>query len=324
MKILKSLLRVSFGIFLMFFTVYCFIARPLPVTKEESAYSKEISVDNLEKHVYALSETYAPRDANHPLNLKKSGMYIKKELEKHSKDVSLQFFNHGVKSYFNIVGKFGNLESKDIIIVGAHYDGFSKFPGADDNASGVSGVLELAKLLKNKSFNKQIHLVAYSLEEPPFFATKYMGSYIHAQSVKDLNIELMISLEMIGYYSEEENSQDYPMPALKFVYPDKGNFIAIIDQFQNNNAVNLKRIINKYTDLPAYSINAPKQTPGITQSDHRNYWSEDIPALMVTNTAYYRNKNYHTKDDTYDKLDYNKMKSVVLGVFLYLKELDNK
>ncbi len=167
----------------------------------------------------------------------------------------------------------------------------------------------------------QVILVAYTLEEPPHFASKHMGSYVHASSVQDKKVKLMISLEMIGYFNNEANSQRFPISALSLLYPTQGNYIVVVDQFKNNDAVGLKSAINKYTDLPAYSINAPKSLVGIDYSDHRSYWKFDFPAVMVTDTSFYRNNAYHTPQDTHDRLNYQSMAKVVYGVFKHLEDI---
>ena len=163
--------------------------------------------------------------------------------------------------------------------------------------------------------------MAYTLEEPPYFRTEKMGSAVHAQSLitSNINVKLMISLEMIGYYSNAEGSQEFPNPIMRLLYPNKGNYIAIIDQMFANNAGAIKKAINNHSNVRAYSINAPKSIPGIDFSDHMNYWNRNYPAVMVTDTAFYRNKNYHTPEDTFKKLNYEKMAQVVYGVFKFLE-----
>ena len=149
-----------------------------------------------------------------------------------------------------------------------------------------------------------------------------MGSAVHAKSLYDreIRIKLMISLEMIGYFSDEEGSQDFPIKLMGLLYPNKGNYIAVVDQMFANNAGKLKTSINTYTSVPAYSINAPRSIPGVDFSDHMYYWNYGYPAVMITDTAFYRNKNYHTPNDTYEKLNYEKMSEVVYGVFKFLEK----
>jgi len=131
----------------------------------------------------------------------------------------------------------------------------------------------------------------------------------------------MISIEMIGYFSNEKNSQEFPLDFLSFLYPDKGNYIAVVGKMLTREASQLKATINKYTDIEALSINAPTSIPGVAFSDHLNYWALDYPAVMVTDTAFYRNFNYHTSGDTFDTLDYENMSEIVFGIFVHILEL---
>lgn len=229
--------------------------------------------------------------------------------------------------YRNIVIHFKQLSEWDIAlpqyIIWAHYDAFGGLPGADDNASGVAWILEIARILQENSntMKKKINidLILYSTEEPPFFATENMGSYVHAESENGNNIKLVIILEMIGYFSDEENSQQYPVWLLSYIYPTKGNYIGIISNFDNSFVTRkLKRVMNTYLSskqlVPVFSMNAPPFLVGVDFSDHRNYWKFGIPSVMITDTAFYRNANYHTPDDTYEKLDYEKMSEVIDAV----------
>lgn len=153
-----------------------------------------------------------------------------------------------------------------------------------------------------------------------------MGSAVFAKSLADkhANVELMICLEMIGYFTDEPNSQDYPVSILKWLYPTTGNFIAIVDQLYSSQARRLKNSMNQSITTPVYSINAPAFIPGADFSDHRNFWHQGFPAVMVTDTAFYRNTAYHTMADTIDRLDFDKMAQVTYGVYRYLLELTNK
>jgi Zn-dependent M28 family amino/carboxypeptidase len=219
-------------------------------------------------------------------------------------------------------------------VIGAHYDshgdaiGGSKHPrghtpethtpGADDNASGVAGLLELARLLGRSAQSRTIELVAYTLEEPPHFRTEHMGSAWHARSLRAANrdVELMLSLEMIGYFSDEPGSQGYPFPAMSHLYSDRGNFIAIVGKMSDFGATRrVKALMAGATSLPVHSINAPPLLQGVDFSDHLSYWLEGFPALMVTDTSFMRNHHYHQASDTYEKLDYRRMAMVVQGVY---------
>lgn len=312
-----------YGVFiiLIIIIVLCFwITQPLIfINKIESGSNTD--AEKLQKHVEKISNEFYPRSHANLNNLNKTADYIKSEFEKSGGKVSEQKYRLEGSEFRNIIVKFGE-ESGDRLIVGAHYDSCGDTVGADDNASGVAGLIELAHQLGKDKITKQIELVAYTLEEPPYFATTGMGSYVHAKSLRDNNVKvsLMISLEMIGYFSDEENSQDFPVSILKLFYPTKGNFISIVGNFMNGLSVRkVKSAMQCSGNLPVYSTNVPKFIPGVDFSDHRNYWIFGYDAIMVTDTAFYRNKNYHTTADTPEKLDYNKMAKVVDGVYKFIK-----
>lgn len=319
LKLFKILANIFFALALLLCLIWILVARPtLPQAVDPAA----VKVDDklLYQHVKTLSVDYAPRDFSHLQNLNASAAYIKNQFVQMGLTVTEQKFTVDGEEYKNIITSFGPKTGSKIVI-GAHYDAAGLKPAADDNASGIAGLIELARLLKTETFNKNISLVAYTLEEPPYFATESMGSFIHAKSEKESGnkIDLMISLEMIGYFSEEKNSQKFPIKLLNLFYPNKGNFIAIVDQLFSGAARDIKKGMSQYISLPVYSINAPASIPGIDYSDHRNYWAHGYNAVMITDTSFYRNFAYHTDKDTLDRLDYKKMAEVVIGVFSYIK-----
>ena len=322
-KVLARLIKVLIlMLFLILLAAYVVVR---PSFFSDASETQNITVDAgiLQRHVKHLSEVLSPRSYKNIENLNATAKYIQTELLKYSDRV--QFQNYPVKeqTYSNVVAKFGP-DTDALIVVGAHYDVMGEHAGADDNASGVAGLLEMARLLSNIELNQSVELVAYTLEEPPYFASNKMGSYIHAESVKDRDVQLMISLEMIGYFSGQPSSQYFPIKAMEWFYPTTGNFISVVDQVFSNAAQKLKDDINKHTDLPAYSTNAPTAIEGIDFSDHRNYWHFGFPAVMVTDTSFYRNLNYHTPEDTFEKLDYQAMAKVVYGVFKHVEALATK
>lgn len=303
--------------------VLCFwITQPLIFTPKIESVS-QIDAEKLRIHVEKISNEFYPRSHVNLHNLNKTADYIREEFEKSGGKVSEQKYRLEGKEFRNIIVNFGE-ESEERFVIGAHYDSCGDTIGADDNASGVAGLIELAYQLGKEKPSRQIELVAYTLEEPPFFATTGMGSHVHAKSLKDNNVKvsLMISLEMIGYFSDEENSQEFPVSFLKLFYPTKGNFISIVGNFTNGLSVRkVKSAMQSAGDFPVYSANVPKIIPGVDFSDHRNYWIFGYDAIMITNTAFYRNKNYHTTADTPEKLDYLRMAKVVDGVYKFLKTL---
>ena len=315
---------IGFFLFIFLFVVFVWFAIARPFTFSSTGEPHDIDTVVLKENVRRISQDFFPRNSDNPQLLNQLSAYIHKQFSVYSSRVSYQEFDVSGQTYRNVIAKFGP-ENTPVIVVGAHYDSFAELPGADDNASGVVGLLELGRLVSRLDLNYQLQLVAYTLEEPPFFSTQYMGSYVHASQLKDANtnVKLMISLEMIGYFSNVKGSQHYPVSALKAFYPTEGDFIAVIDQLNSNDALPLKSVFNSSTNIEAYSLNVPASIEGVDFSDHRNYWAFDYPAVMVTDTSFYRNQSYHTQYDTYDTLNYDKMAEVISGVFLYIKALND-
>ena len=162
-----------------------------------------------------------------------------------------------------------------------------------------------------------VELVAFTLEEPPYFRTDSMGSFWHARELRRTNreVRLMLSLEMIGFYSDAPKSQAYPVAALKLLYPDRGDFIAIVAPLGDfSDTRRVKGLFRGASDLPAVSINAPPALQGVDFSDHASYWHFGMPAMMITDTSFFRNRNYHEAGDTPETLDYARMAKVVRAV----------
>ena len=270
----------------------------------------------LRKHVHRLAVDFAPRVHTNLTQLNKASAYIESELRATSAKVTVQRYTVTGRNFQNLIAQFGP-DTNDVIVVGAHYDVAGEQPGADDNASGVAGLIELAKALSNAKLKQRVELVAYTLEEPPYFRTANMGSAIHAKSLKanGKRVSLMLSLECIGYFSDEPNSQQLLTPLMKAVYPTTGNFIALVGNYAEGDlSRRVKRSMQQATSLPVYSINAPSILQGIDFSDHLSYWNEGFVGMMVTDTAFFRNEAYHTEDDTPDRLDYKRMAEVVVAV----------
>lgn len=321
-RIKMLLLAVASVFFVSSLIVWFWVTQPTFTSKSDNAKDL-VDPAKLNLHVKMLSETFFPRNEEHPENLDKVAAYIKQEFEKAKATTLEQPFKVAGKSYKNIIGYFGP-DTKERIVIGAHYDSAEALPAADDNASGVAGLIELAYLLGKTDLPLKVELVAYTLEEPPYFATNCMGSAIHANSLKQqtIDVRLMVSIEMIGYFSDNPNSQDFPISLLNLFYPNKGNFISIVGNLGNGlTARRVKKIMQKATTLPVISINAPRSVPGIDFSDHLNYWNVGYNALMISDTAFYRNKNYHTASDTPEKLDYKRMAMVVEDLYQVVVEL---
>ncbi len=271
----------------------------------------------LKKHVHSISNSKLFRSESNLIELNRVANYIFDEMKLYSDSVSWQKYTVAQNEYKNIICSFGT-ENTERIIIGAHYDVCENQAGADDNASGIAGLLELCRLLKNQKLKYRIDLVAYTLEEPPFFRTTKMGSYVHAKYLFDNKIPVkgMICLEMIGYFDERKRTQDYPLGILKLIYGNRGNYITVVQKFYNGKfGRKTKRLMKRANDIRTKSFKGPKSLPGIDFSDHLNYWKFGYRAVMITNTAFYRNKNYHEKTDLPETLNYKKMAFVVDEVF---------
>ena len=314
-RFLRSALRVLIALVVIITAFGIWVTQPVWVRRGPSVPAAEPA--RLRTHVRMLTETFFPRSSDDPANLARCADYIGAQFAAAGAQVSTQHFIAGVQAFDNVIARFGPATGA-CVVAGAHYDSFSRLPAADDNASGVAGVLELARLLgRGPPPSTAIELVAYCTEEPPYFATPGMGSYQHAKMLKHAGVEVkaMLSIEMIGCFRDTTWSQVYPMPILYAIYPARGNFISVVGDVSQRGLIRqVKRGMQRATDLPVWSASMPRQVPGIDLSDHRNYWAFGYPAVMVTDTSQYRNFNYHKRTDTWDKLDYARMAKVVDGV----------
>jgi Zn-dependent M28 family amino/carboxypeptidase len=220
----------------------------------------------------------------------------------------------------------GSESAGGTIIVGAHYDSVQGSPGANDNASGVAAVLELARLFRGFTPRKTIRFVFFVNEEPPYFQTESMGSVVYAKQLRTdrIAVSAMISLETIGYYSDAPGSQKYPV-LLGLLYPSRGNFIGFVGN-PSSRAL-LRMAIQRFretTSLPSEGVAAPEQWPGVGWSDHWSFWQEKYPAIMVTDTALFRYPYYHSPYDTTNRIDFARMSRVVNGMRRVVESISTK
>jgi Zn-dependent M28 family amino/carboxypeptidase len=210
----------------------------------------------------------------------------------------------------------GTTRGAEIVVVGAHYDTVVGCPGANDNATGVAAVLELAQRFSRRPQPRTIRFVAFVNEEPPFFQTAHMGSAFYANALRsrDERVVGMLSLETMGYYSEEKSSQRYPA-AFSGLYPDVGNFIGLVSNLASIRLLlRARRAFRRRTSFPLQSAAMPAAIPGVGWSDHWAFWQAGYAAIMVTDTAPFRYPWYHTAEDTPDRLDYDRLAHVVDGL----------
>ncbi len=284
----------------------------------------EISIENLKRTVHYLSTMNPPRSYIHPESLEKSLKYISKRFMEYGLTPERQKFEVSGNIYENVIASVGPKEGIRMI-VGAHYDACGDQPGADDNASAIAGLLEIARFAKKHETElpHRVDFVAYTLEEPPFFGTTNMGSYVHAESLHKNNIKVrgMICLEMIGFFTDRKNSQSYPLSLMRLFYPSTGDFIGVVSNYNSSSLAKQLSQHLKATSINVETLKAPSFLTGVDFSDHRNYWKFGYDAVMITDTAFYRNPNYHKRSDTMDTLDFDKMKKVVKGICWSLLKL---
>ena len=274
------------------------------------------STDNLKVYLEQIIGEQGHRNYKNIAELQRVSAWIKEQMRLFG--IPCQYQNYSVNGlgYRNVVCTLTAGHS-DKVIVGAHYDVFGETQGADDNASGVAGVIETARILaqQKSQLANNVEFVFYTLQELPFFKTEQMGSYIHAKSIqaqKD-QIQGVYILEMIGYY-DENLVQQYPV-GLKWVYPRHGNFIAAVSNLQSYDlGTNYCESMQIFNRLQCQRVAAPSFVSAMEFSDHVNYWKFGIPAMMITDTASFRNKHYHTHGDSLKTLNIGKMANVVDGL----------
>ncbi|MBA2664381.1 MAG: M28 family peptidase [Bradymonadaceae bacterium] len=289
-------------------------AGPLPeLTAEQIALREELRAD-----VYMLAGEIGPRNVAHPKGLAKAVAYLEGELEAAGFAPARQGFQAAGLECVNLeVEVPGTTRCDEIVLIGAHYDSVEKCPAANDNASGVAGVLALARRLVHTAPARTLRFVLFVNEEPPHFQTRYMGSWVYAKRCRerDENIVAMLSLETIGYFDDSPASQHYPVPGLDRFFPSVGDFIAFVGNLKSRKLVH--EAIGAFRELaafPSQGVALPGVVTGVGWSDHWAFWQEDYPALMVTDTAPFRYPHYHTLEDTPDKLDYDRFARVVDGM----------
>lgn len=266
---------------------------------------------------------YGYRNYKNPDVLDSVAYFIKNKFKTLTDSVTEQVYNVNGKDYRNIIASF-NANKNERLIIGAHYDVYGDQDGADDNGSAVVGLIRLAQLLKDEKLDFRIDFVAYTLEEPPFFRTENMGSYVHASCLKENNVPVkgMICLESIGYFSDEKGSQTYSTPLHKLTMGTAGNYILVVSRKEDGEFG--KAVTKKMKDaglISTKSVKGLKRLKGVDLSDHRNYWKYGYPAVMITNTAYYRNKNYHRKSDTIETIDFRRLSAVIHQLNMVVREL---
>jgi len=289
--------------------------------KGSDNFQKQILIDNLYRHVEYLSVKIGDRNLWKEGSLNKTTHYIESTFEAYGYPVRLQTYSCYGKNVSNLIAEKAGADKK-VVIVGAHYDTVAGTPGADDNASAVAGLLELARLLRESKNKKTLAFVAFVNEEPPCFGFDNMGSMSYSKYLKEQNtpVELMVSLEMIGFFRSEP-IQNYPLPGMSLFYPKTGDYIAVVGNFHSSKYVSLfRKGIKRHSSIHARSLTAPEFFGGINLSDNYSFWRHGYRAIMITDTSFFRNKNYHQETDTIDTLNFDSMAEVVKGLYYTLLE----
>jgi hypothetical protein len=278
----------------------------------------------LRSHVTHLAGSIGPRNLQHPGTLERAAAYIEGMFARDGYAPRRQTFAVGGRVVANVEAeRSGTTPRPAVTLFGAHYDSAGYSPGANDNASGVAVLLELARLAAQERLGSTARFVAFVNEEPPHFMTDTMGSLVYATAAarRGEPIRAMISLETLGYFSDAPGSQQYPRP-FNLLFPDRGNFVAMVSNVSS--AALLRHVRNAFqeaTSLPVVASPAPERIPGIGWSDHWSFWQHGMRAVMLTDTAPYRYPHYHTQQDTPDKIDYERLARVVTGCFGVLRSL---
>jgi len=282
--------------------------RFLPASSERALYD----------HVHALSVLIGSRSIQDYAKIQEAERYILTFLEGQGIPFALQGYDLDGKRYNNIVVTLeGSSHREELVIIGAHYDTISGTPGADDNASAVAVLLELCRDLKDYRPERTLRMIFFVLEEPPSFMTPAMGSHVYAQQALDRgeNIHGMISLEMLGYFNENEGSQTYPAPGMRWLFRDRGDFIGVVGNMHSRElTLAVAEALKAGSTLPVEHLTALPFIIGVGSSDHGPFWKMGFPAVMVTDTAFYRNPNYHSSRDTIETLRFDKMSQLVRGM----------
>jgi hypothetical protein len=271
-------------------------------------------IAELRNDVYALAGTIGERNLAEPEAYADAAAFIETALRK--------------AGYAPVRDDAGNVEAQirggdEIVVIGAHYDTVIGSPGADDNASGVAAMLAIARRLARERPARTVRFVAFANEEPPHYATEAMGSWQYAKRCRERGerIAAMLSIEAIGYFRDDAGSQHYPA-MLEAVYPTTANFIAFASNLGSHAL--LERCVDVFrrkATVPAESGALPEDIPGIAWSDQWSFWRFGYEAVMVTDTALFRNPHYHERSDLPDTLDYDRLARTTEGLLAVVREL---
>lgn len=318
-RVLFSIVRIVGAVAVVFALLWWFgvrmpgknISSATPLTSDEIKLRDELRAD-----VEMLGGQIGERNLNRYPELQAAAEFIESSFARAGLQAQRDSYTLNNLVCHNIAAEITG-SSAEIVVIGAHYDSVFGAPGANDNGSGIAAMLALARRFAGRSTSKTLRFVAFVNEEPPYFQTSQMGSFVYASRCRANGdqIKAMISLETIGYFSDAPHSQKYPAPGLGVFYPTTGNFIGFVSNVRSRTL--LRRALSTFRGqekLPSEGAALPAFIPGVSWSDQWAFWKHGYPAIMVTDTAPFRYRHYHQRSDTPDKLDYDRFALVVSGM----------
>jgi hypothetical protein len=327
LKIFLSALRITIAVAAILALLWWFgvrmpgksISKSAPLSPDEAVLREELRAD-----VQKLAGEIGERNMWHYPQLNAAADFIENSFARAGLRPRRNSYEMRGQPCHNIEAEIPGARP-DILLIGAHYDSVFGSPGANDNGTGMAATLALARRFAGRKPQHTLRFVAFVNEEPPYFLSDEMGSFIYAGRCKTRGdkISAMISLETIGYFSDAPHSQTYPSPGLGLFYPKVGNFIGFVSNLPSRTL--LHRVIalfRKHAKIPSEGAALPGFIPGVSWSDQWSFWRHGYPAIMITDTAPFRYPYYHSSSDTPDKLDYDRFTLVVSGMEKVIEDLD--
>jgi hypothetical protein len=293
---------------------------PLPALTEREAAAR----DGLRRDVWTLAGEIGERNVARYISLAAAADFLERSLRDAGYDVRRHGYRVGTHTCYNLEAELASADpSGEVVVVGAHYDSVLGSPGANDNATGAAALVEIARDLAGSRPARAVRFVAFVNEEPPYFQTEAMGSLVYARECRARGDRVvgMLSLETIGYYTTEPGSQNYPFP-LGLFYPSTGDFIGFVgDEASRELVFATIASFRRDTRFPSEGGVLRDDLPGVGWSDHWAFWQAGYPAVEITDTAPFRYPHYHTAADTPDKVDYDRLARVTVGLSRVVADL---
>jgi hypothetical protein len=319
--ILLAVVVIAPGVWFLFFRNPAAIPHLVPIELTEA---QRATAAILRRDAVMLGATIGERNVFRHEGLEAAATHVAQELVAAGYEVRGQIHEtYGVECA-NLEAEIAGTErASEIVVVGAHYDSVMGSPGGNDNGSGVAVLLALARRFAGSKPARTIRFVFFVNEEPPFFQTGNMGSLVYARRSKQRgeDVRAMIAFDAVGYFSDEPGSQEYPAP-IGAIYPSTGNFVAFVSNLASRTLLaRMVAVFDRAVPLQAESAALPDAVPGIGWSDHWSFWKMGYPAVLITDTAVYRDPHYHTAGDKPERLDYDRMALLVDGAAAIVEDL---